>query len=294
MINSLFFDSLAPFQKNHQPKKAKEASRRRDVFKVLVIGDAEVGKSMLLATLTGEPFVEEYSPTIGVELKNYTATVDGKPVKMNILDAAGQQRYRSLTTSCYKGTRAVVLVYDVTFQSSFDHVRDWLIEIDRYAGPDVTRMLIGNKIDASAPRLITHAQGQELAASVSIPFHETSAKDGSGVQAAFDLLAATLARQAAAAAKRPVTPDNVDDELAAIPHKVDVGSTTRLANMSVADVCKMLSEIGMAPHAREFEKHKIDGKRLLAGASEQERILTELGVSNAVQRQRLRTHLQTL
>lgn len=208
---------------------------------------------------------------------------------MNILDAAGQKRYRSLTTSYYRGTRAVVLVFDVTFQSSFDHVRDWLMEVDRYSGPDACRILIGNKTDLA--RVITHEQGQALAASAGIAYAETSAKDNASVVAAFHRLATTLARQALA--KRPATPPHDDDEM--IPLALDVGSTTRLANMSVEDVCKMLSELDMAPQAGEFARHKIDGRRLLAaGGKEQVKLLRELGLSSPVQRQRLRAHLQTL
>ena len=89
-------------------------------------------------------------------------TIDNKKVKLQIWDTAGQERFRSVTHAYYRDAQALLLLYDVTNQSSFDNIRAWLSEIRQYAEEDVVIMLLGNKVD-KATRVITKEQGEKLA-----------------------------------------------------------------------------------------------------------------------------------
>lgn len=83
------------------------------------------------------------------------------------------------------------MVYDVTNQESFDHVQDWLAEVNRYSNEGTCKLLIGNKSDRS-DRKITEQQGQEFAARLDMPFLETSAKTADNVEVAFLAMASEL------------------------------------------------------------------------------------------------------
>ena len=89
-------------------------------------------------------------------------TIDNKKVKLQIWDTAGQERFRSVTHAYYRDAQALLLLYDVTNQSSFDNIRAWLSEIRQYAEEDVVIMLLGNKVD-KATRVISKEQGEKLA-----------------------------------------------------------------------------------------------------------------------------------
>ncbi|XP_020531803.1 ras-related protein RIC1 isoform X2 [Amborella trichopoda] len=117
------------------------------LFKLLLIGDSAVGKSCLLLRFADDSYVDSYISTIGVDFKIRTVELDGKTVKLQIWDTAGQERFRTITSSYYRGAHGIIIVYDVTEMESFNNVKQWLNEIDRYASDNVSKLLVGNKCD---------------------------------------------------------------------------------------------------------------------------------------------------
>ncbi|KAF4626057.1 hypothetical protein G7Y89_g12106 [Cudoniella acicularis] len=161
------------------------------LFKLLLIGDSGVGKSCLLLRFADDTYTESYISTIGVDFKIRTIELDGKTVKLQIWDTAGQERFRTITSSYYRGAHGICVVYDVTDMDSFNNVKQWLQEIDRYATEGVNKLLVGNKSDMSDKKVVEYTVAKEFADSLGIPFLETSAKNASNVEQAF----LTMARQ---------------------------------------------------------------------------------------------------
>ena len=158
------------------------------LFKLLLIGDSGVGKSCLLNQFADGNFSSNHISTIGVDFKIRSIEQDSKLVKLQIWDTAGQERFRTIVSSYYRGAHGIVLVYDVTNAESFQNVKYWLSEIERYASKKAELLLVGNKVDlgeGSNLRQVSYGEGKELADSLGITFLETSAKSSSNVEEAF-------------------------------------------------------------------------------------------------------------
>lgn len=155
------------------------------LFKLLLIGDSGVGKSCLLLRFAEDAFTDSYLSTIGVDFKIRTIELEGKTVKLQIWDTAGQERFRTIAAAYYRGAQGIVVVYDVTEQESFQNVKGWLTEIERYASEGVKRLLIGNKSDLVQQKVVEYGAAKDFADELQIPFIETSAKTSDNVEEAF-------------------------------------------------------------------------------------------------------------
>eukprot|EP01138_Halocafeteria_seosinensis_P016515 gb/GECG01016846.1/.p1 GENE.gb/GECG01016846.1/~~gb/GECG01016846.1/.p1 ORF type:complete len:212 (+),score=25.86 gb/GECG01016846.1/:1-636(+) len=161
------------------------------LFKVLLIGDAGVGKSSILLRFSGDEFDAMQQPTIGVDFKVSMMNVDDKRVKATIWDTAGQERFRTLTSSYYRGAHGIVFVYDVTRPETLENLGHWLEEVKLYCrdgGKNVVKLLVGNKVDIGAERQVSSSEGQSWARSHGMLFIEASAKTKQGIQSVFDEL----------------------------------------------------------------------------------------------------------
>ncbi|XP_028063148.1 ras-related protein RIC1-like [Camellia sinensis] len=162
------------------------------LFKLLLIGDSGVGKSCLLLRFADDSYLDSYISTIGVDFKIRTVEQDGKTIKLQIWDTAGQERFRTITSSYYRGAHGIIIVYDITDQESFNNVKQWLNEIDRYASENVNKLLVGNKCDLTDNRAVSYDTAKAFADEIGIPFMETSAKDSTNVEQAFMAMAADI------------------------------------------------------------------------------------------------------
>ncbi|KAJ4809984.1 Ras-related protein Rab-1A [Rhynchospora pubera] len=167
------------------------------LFKLLLIGDSSVGKSCLLLRFADDSYVDSYISTIGVDFKIRTVDLDGKTVKLQIWDTAGQERFRTITSSYYRGAHGIIIVYDVTEMESYNNVKQWLNEIDRYASDNVCKLLVGNKCDLVDSKVVATETAQAFADSLGIPFLETSAKESINVEKAFLTMSAEIKRRVA-------------------------------------------------------------------------------------------------
>jgi len=158
-------------------------------LKILIIGESGVGKSSLLLRFTDDAFDPEMAATIGVDFKVKVMNQQGNRVKLAIWDTAGQERFRTLTPSYYRGAQGAILVYDVSSRESFHKIEDWLTELETYStNHDLIKMLVGNKCDKEAERMVSREEGQKCARKYQMMFIEASAKTKEGVHVAFEEL----------------------------------------------------------------------------------------------------------
>jgi small GTP-binding protein len=158
------------------------------LFKLLLIGDSGVGKSCLLLRFADDTYTESYISTIGVDFKIRTINLDGKTIKLQIWDTAGQERFRTITSSYYRGAQGIIIVYDMTDDDSFQNVKQWVAEIERYASESVIKLLVGNKSDLPN-RVVEKERAEEFARTMGCEFLETSARTAENVEVSFMTIA---------------------------------------------------------------------------------------------------------
>lgn len=154
------------------------------LYKILLLGSSAVGKSSLLLRFSDDTFKENQISTIGVDWKIRTVEMNGKQMKLQLWDSAGQERFRTIASSYYRGAHGVVVVFDLTDAKSFESVDSWLEEIGEHA-PTVRRILIGNKSDLVDQRAIDEADARAFAKKNGMQYMETSAKSADNVTEAF-------------------------------------------------------------------------------------------------------------
>lgn len=166
-------------------------------YRIVLAGDAAVGKSSFLLRLCKNEFTLNSSSTLGVDFHMKTLVVDGDPVLLQLWDTAGQERFRSIAKSYFRRADGVLLLYDVTCERSFLNVRDWVDMIEDVAHEDIPIMLVGNKCDLrkESTSCVPTSYGEKLAMTYNTLFCETSAKDGSNIVEAVLHLARQVTRQ---------------------------------------------------------------------------------------------------
>mmetsp|Transcript_22598 Transcript_22598/g.26191 ORF Transcript_22598/g.26191 Transcript_22598/m.26191 type:complete len:211 (-) Transcript_22598:249-881(-) len=155
------------------------------LFKYIIIGDTGVGKSCLLLQFTDKRFQPVHDLTIGVEFGARMVTIDNKQIKLQIWDTAGQESFRSITRSYYRGAAGALLVYDITRRDTFKHLSVWLEEARQHSQSNMVIMLIGNKNDLEHRRAVSFEEGKAFADANGLIFMETSAKTAFNVEQAF-------------------------------------------------------------------------------------------------------------
>jgi len=157
----------------------------KHLFKYIIIGDTAVGKSCLLQQFTDNRFQPVHDLTIGVEFGSKTIMIEGNAVKLQIWDTAGQEKFRSITRSYYRGAAGCLLVYDITRRETFEHLPSWLEDCRKYASQNITIILIGNKSDIETKRVVSKSEAEDFARANNLTFLETSAKTAENVDQAF-------------------------------------------------------------------------------------------------------------
>lgn len=159
------------------------------LFKVVLVGDAEVGKTSLTTRFAYGTFTDGYISTLGVDFIVKSLPITNYIVKLQAWDTAGQERYAGVRPIYYRGAKGALLVFDITMRQSFVNVEKWLDQIRKFSGADIPIILVGNKIDLVDSRVVSTDELQMFAAQKSMPFFETSAKTDYAVNDVFQKLA---------------------------------------------------------------------------------------------------------
>ncbi|CCE64859.1 hypothetical protein TPHA_0J00360 [Tetrapisispora phaffii CBS 4417] len=170
------------------------SSRKKNLLKVIVLGDSGVGKTSLMHRYVNDKYSQQYKATIGADFLTKEVVIDdgSQAATMQVWDTAGQERFQSLGVAFYRGADCCVLVYDVTNPKSFDNIKSWrdefLIHANVSSPETFPFVILGNKIDIEdSKQKISAKQGQEMAKELgNIPLFLTSAKDSINVDVAFE------------------------------------------------------------------------------------------------------------
>jgi len=161
-------------------------------WKIMMLGDAAVGKTSLTIRFISGFFLEDLKLTIGVDFYSKTTNFNKKKVKLQIWDFGGEERFRFLLKQYCKGANAAFFLYDITNRLSLDHLPDWTQIIREHAG-DIPIMLIGSKVDLKEFRVVSRDEGILAAKKYNLStFIELSSKTGQNVEKAFDSITETL------------------------------------------------------------------------------------------------------
>ncbi|KAL4743414.1 ras family-domain-containing protein [Aspergillus similis] len=131
--------------------------------KLVLLGEAAVGKSSLVLRFVNNDFQENKEPTIGAAFLTQKCSLPSRTIKFEIWDTAGQERFASLAPMYYRNAQAALVVYDVTKPSSLTKAKHWVAELQRQASPGIVIALVGNKLDLTNDGGETSAEAEREA-----------------------------------------------------------------------------------------------------------------------------------
>nr|XP_683305.3 ras-related protein Rab-19 isoform X2 [Danio rerio] len=172
----------------------REDEERCDfLFKIILIGDSNVGKTCVIQSFRSAEVTELQHNTIGVDFTVRSMDVDGRRVKMQVWDTAGQERFRTITQSYYRSAHGAMIAYDLSRRDTFDSLPHWIQALEQYGAASLVLVLIGNKCDLEAQRQVLFEDACTLAErSGALAALETSAKHHHNIEEAFQLMAREL------------------------------------------------------------------------------------------------------
>jgi len=169
-----------------RPKSTGCMSEEELPVKLVMVGDSGVGKSCLLDKFLDDKSTNNFISTIGVDIRSRELRVKNKLVKVQVWDTGGQQRYRPVLASCYKGALGVIMVFDVTNRVSFNNIKQWIVEVEEFSqSNNIPRILVGNKADLSDRREIEYETALTFARENNISYIETSVLRQENIKEAF-------------------------------------------------------------------------------------------------------------
>ncbi|KAH9835667.1 GTP-binding protein ypt5 [Rhodofomes roseus] len=203
---------------------ASGSAERSVQVKLVLLGEAAVGKSSVVLRFVSNEFQANKEPTIGAAFLTQKCRLEDRVLRYEIWDTAGQERFHSLAPMYYRNAQAAVVVYDVTKASSLEKAKTWVKELQRQANPNIVIALAGNKVDlvqsSTAPaaaatsesedeaddatatpgeapasgesdslRQVPREEAEAYAQEAGLLFFETSAKTGEGIVELFTEIA---------------------------------------------------------------------------------------------------------
>ena len=162
------------------------------IFKLILIGNSGVGKSSIIQRYMKHTFEETYKCTIGVDFLMKSIDIKGKTVKLQLWDTAGQEKYKSMVASYYRGANVALVVFDLTNHASFDSLPVWIENYYKNGPEQKNIILIGNKKDMIEERKVTQEEVELFSETNNMIYFETSAKEGDNIEYVFTYAAEKL------------------------------------------------------------------------------------------------------
>ena len=160
-------------------------------FKVVLVGESGVGKTSIITQFIDQTFQEDIQSTTGGTFSTKSVVCDGgKVLKFEIWDTAGQEKYRSLTKMFYKDAKAVIMVYDVTREDSFEELQKyWYDQIKESSPENIILVIAANKSDLIEKEKVDEGEARNYAKEINALYVSTSAKNSNGINNLFEEIA---------------------------------------------------------------------------------------------------------
>ncbi len=168
------------------------ASASINNYKIVVIGDINVGKTSILSRFRYGSFEQEYMPTLGIDFFTKNLFFEDKTIRLILWDTAGQERFRALIPSYLKNADCIVIIYDVTNKESFNSLNHWLNDAKENTIEGTIFVVCGNKIDLKEKRAVTSEEINDYIKKNDLIYIECSAKNGEGIKELFNTIAKNL------------------------------------------------------------------------------------------------------
>ena len=177
---------------SNNSNKSSNPSDYQYIFKLILIGNSGVGKSSIIQRYMKNTFEESYKCTIGVDFLMKTLNLNGKTVKLQLWDTAGQEKYKSMVASYYRGANVALVIFDITNHASFDSLPVWIENYYKNGPEEKNIILIGNKKDMEESRQVTRQEAEIFSETNNMMYFETSAKEGDNIEYIFTYAAEKL------------------------------------------------------------------------------------------------------
>ena len=158
------------------------------LIKILIVGDSTVGKTNLIKKYVENKFNESYFASTGIDLITTSIKIEGKSFKIQIWDTAGQEKYRAMTKNLFLKTQGIVIIFDISNETSFINLKSWMNDIKEECSADIPMILVGNKLDLEDKRVIDKERAMEFAKNEKLEYIETSSKTGENINKALSLI----------------------------------------------------------------------------------------------------------
>ena len=166
-------------------KKQKKIEQEEVKYKLIVIGDENVGKTSILNRFKNNQFNPEYEPTVGLDFQSIPILIDNQSVTLLLYDTAGQEKFRSLIPLYTNEANIILLIYDISNKDSFDNIGKWFDSLNNINKEEVIFALVGNKSDLDFNRKVSKEEAESYAKEHHYVFQEVSAMSGEGIQELF-------------------------------------------------------------------------------------------------------------
>ncbi|KAJ5071367.1 ras-like protein [Anaeramoeba ignava] len=166
----------------------------QETYQIVLVGGGSVGKTCLAVRYLNGKFLPDYDPTIEQTFKKLVL-IDNIPTNLHIIDTAGQDDYKDVRNKYIASGEGFVVVYSIIARSSFDEAKTLLLQIKKEHKSDVPVITVANKIDFEKERVVTVAEGEQLAKKFATSYFEVSAKTGQNTENCFESLVRSLRKK---------------------------------------------------------------------------------------------------
>ena len=164
-------------------------------YKILFLGESDVGKTSIILRYTDDFFELEGVSTYGIDLRHKYIKINNKKIRLDLWDTAGQERFKTITKSYYTKAKVIIFTFDLTSFESFKQLKSWINESKEKTKSNIELVLAGNKSDLIDKRKVNKEDIEKFSEDNKIPYFEISAKTGKGIQEMFDTIVNKLLKK---------------------------------------------------------------------------------------------------